>query len=100
MVSTMRARSRRDYRFYPQSLWKFQCLEIAKLALKIAARKRDNPFPSYRDLNSRSLRAPFVCSAKEKLGWTPNSDLSVFIREAIDANVKPVPEGDLRKVEL
>ena len=93
-------RSRRHFRFYPQSLWKLQAVEIAKWALKIAARKPDNPFPSYRDLKSRALRATLDCSAaKQILGWKPNADLDVFIADAIESHLKSIAPGDLRLLE-
>jgi nucleoside-diphosphate-sugar epimerase len=95
-VRLVRHRSCRDIRFYPQSRLKLQLIEIAKWALKAVARKPGNTFPSYRDLKSRSMCAPFACSAKDKLGWRPNADLSLFIREAIESQIDPIPAGDLR----
>ena len=96
-VHIVAERSCRNFRFYPQSLLKMQALEIAKWALKIAAKKPDNTFPSFRDLKSRSLRAPIDCSAaKTVLRWNPNADKNVFIAEAIDSHLTDVLPGDLR----
>jgi nucleoside-diphosphate-sugar epimerase len=97
-VRVLRARSRRNFRFYPQSLWKMQFLETAKWVLKIAARKPDNPFPSYRDLKSRSLCCQLDCSlAKDRLGWQPVETPEAFFAEAIDSHLDAIPEGDLRR---
>lgn len=96
-VQILAARSYRPFRFYPQSLLKLQSIEVLKWVAKIAARKVENPFPSYRDLTSRSLRAEFDCSAaKRMLGWTPVADRELFLREAIDANLPPIHASDLR----
>jgi nucleoside-diphosphate-sugar epimerase len=98
-VEALADRSHRNFRFYPQSLWKLQAFEIAKWALKIAARKPDNQFPSYRDLVTRALRSQFDCSAaKEMLGWHPVADREQFLQQAIDANLPTIKAGDLRLV--
>jgi nucleoside-diphosphate-sugar epimerase len=90
-------RSRRNFHFLPQSLYKMQAIEIFKWALKVAAGKKENPFPPFRDLKSRALTAPFDCRiVKERLHWEPNSDREFFLREAIDANLEPIVPGDLR----
>jgi nucleoside-diphosphate-sugar epimerase len=96
-VQILAERSMRRYRFYPQSLWKLQAFEIGKWLIKKAARKPENPFPSFRDLKSRSLRAPIDCSAaKSILGWKPCSDREFFLRSSIDSNLHPAAPGDLR----
>jgi nucleoside-diphosphate-sugar epimerase len=90
--------SLRDYRFYPRSLPYLQSIEIIKWVLKVFARKAENPFPSYRDLKSRSFRASFDnTGAKRALGWTPNADLNVFVQQALRTHIRPVPAGDLRR---
>jgi nucleoside-diphosphate-sugar epimerase len=97
-VRLLRSRSRRNFRFYPQSLWKMQTIEVAKWILKAAAHKAENPFPSYRDLRSRSLRSQFDCSAaREKLGWRPNLSLETFLAEAIDSQLPAIHTKDLRR---
>lgn len=96
-ISRLATAARRNYRYYPQSLWKLQMIEIGKWLLKSAARKKENPFPSYRDLKSRGLTSPIDCSAAKRfLGWMPNRDEEFFYREAIQANLRPMLEGDLR----
>jgi nucleoside-diphosphate-sugar epimerase len=100
-VKELAIRSRRKIRFYPQSLLKIQAVEIAKWVIKALARKPENPFPSFRDLKSRGLFTQLDCSgAKTLLGWQPNADPEVFFREAIDMNLRPIPEDDPRKPPL
>ena len=90
-------RARRRFRFYPQSLLKMQLVEVCKWMLKVAAGKPENPYPSFYDLKSRSLKTRFDCTAaKQVLGWQPNADLEVFIKEAIGHHLRPVVAGDLR----
>lgn len=97
-VSTLAKAARRNYRYYPQSPWKLQMMEIGKWLLKVAARKPENPFPSYRDIKSRGLVSEIDCSAaKRYLDWTPNSDQELFYREAVQSNLRPFMEGDLRQ---
>ena len=96
-VDLLAERSFRRYRFHPRSLALLQSIEILKWVVKVAARKPENAFPGFRDLESRSFRTQIDCSAaKEQLGWRPNADREVFVREAIDAHIRPVPAGDLR----
>ncbi len=57
--------------FHPRALWLSQGLEVGKWLVKKAGR-RDVPFPSYRDLKSRSLAPAFSSrTAREVLGWRP-----------------------------
>lgn len=96
-VQALAERSCRHYRFYPQSLFKMQALDIFKWIIKVATGRRGAEFPSYRDLKSRSLRAPLDCSqAKQRLNWKPESNRETFLREAIDSNLTPLLPGDLR----
>lgn len=96
-VEEMAARSLRRVRFHPQSLWKMQAIDIGKWVLKAIARKPENPFPSYRDLKTRRLSAPLDCRlAMERLGWRPNTDRALLLREAIDSHLPAIHPGDLR----
>jgi nucleoside-diphosphate-sugar epimerase len=89
--------SRRRIQFYPRSLAWLQAVEILKWGIKIAARKPENPFPSYRDLKSRSLRTQLDCSAaKQVLGWRPTKDVDAFLQEAVYSCIRPIQPGDLR----
>lgn len=97
-ISRLANTARRNYRYYPQGPWKLQIMEIGKWLLKLAARKAENSFPSYRDIKSRGLVSQIDCSAaKRYLGWTPNSDQELFYREAVQSNLRPFAEGDLRQ---
>jgi nucleoside-diphosphate-sugar epimerase len=96
-VARLADAARRDYRFYPRSRWKLQAIEIGKWLLKVAARKPENPFPSYRDLKSRGLVSQIDCSAAKKhLSWRPNDDVDAFYRQAVRPHLRPIMEGDLR----
>lgn len=75
--------SGRPLRYHPQSPAFLQASEIFKWVIKRAG-GRKAPFPSYRDLLSRGLKARFDCiETKSKLGWKPNMDRGVFIEQAI-----------------
>jgi nucleoside-diphosphate-sugar epimerase len=96
-VSAVSARALRSFRFYPRHPWQIQAVEIFKWMIKAAARKKDNAFPSYRDMKSRCLLTDLDCSAaKAALGWKPVDRVDVFLREAIDCHLTPIPAGDLR----
>lgn len=89
--------SLRRFRFYATSPARTQSIDVAKWLIKIAARKQENFFPSYRDLLSNSLATQLDCSrAKTLLGWSPNADPLVFVQEAITPHLAPIPAGDLR----
>lgn len=96
-VQRVAERSRRNFRFYPQSPRKVYAVEMLKWVLKAMARKPENLGPSLRDLRSRALLAPFDCSgAKRVLGWKPTDRLEVFLAEAMDHHSKAILPGDLR----
>jgi nucleoside-diphosphate-sugar epimerase len=99
-VSLLAVHSRRDFRFYPRSTWRLVSIEVAKWIVKLFARKRENPFPSYRDIKSWSLRAQIDSSAaKQTLGWQPVSDVTQFVREAILSHIPSICPGDLRLLD-
>jgi predicted dehydrogenase/nucleoside-diphosphate-sugar epimerase len=79
----------RPLRFYPQSVLKLQLIEIGKWIIKRATGRRDAPFPSYRDLKSRGLVAPFDTSdVKRDLGWLPIQDAQEFRQRGIAVHRK------------
>ncbi|MBS1809164.1 MAG: Gfo/Idh/MocA family oxidoreductase [Acidobacteria bacterium] len=79
----------RPVRFYPQSVLKLQLIEIGKWIIKRATGRRDAPFPSYRDLKSRGLVAPFdTTDVKRDLGWMPIQDEQAFIQRGIAIHQK------------
>jgi nucleoside-diphosphate-sugar epimerase len=96
-VHLIASHSLRPFRFYPRPLAWLQGVDVAKWAVKAAARKPDNAFPSMRELRSRTARTRIDCSrARALLGWQPNGTRDAFIRGAILPHVDPVLPGDLR----
>ncbi len=83
----------RPLRFYPQSVLKLQLIEIGKWVIKRATGRRDAPFPSYRDLKSRGLVAPFdTTDAKHDLQWQPVEDWATFVARGIAVHKKGAHE--------
>jgi nucleoside-diphosphate-sugar epimerase len=96
-VAALAERSLRNFRYYPQSYFKLEAIEVGKWLIKCAARRKENPFPSFRDLRSRSLVTNLDCTAAKKLlGWRPCADREEFLRQAVDVHLQPVEAGDLR----
>jgi nucleoside-diphosphate-sugar epimerase len=88
-VAALREASGRDIRLHRQSILKWYAIDVAKWAVKLAARKPENPFPSYADLASRALASPFDCArAKRVLGWAPEADRERFIERGIREAVR------------
>jgi len=96
-VALMAKHSLRRFRFYPMHPLRAQAVDTLKWLVKVAARKPENALPSYRDLRSNMLLTELDCSrAKNLLGWSPNAEREVFVREALLAHLAAVPAGDLR----
>jgi len=90
-------RTARDFRFFPRSLLAHHALDVVKWLMKIAGRTKENRFPSWRDLSSRTMARSIDCrAAKAQLGWIPTNDLASFLDEAIGPHVRPIAPGDLR----
>jgi predicted dehydrogenase/nucleoside-diphosphate-sugar epimerase len=71
-------------------IFKFYLIDLMKWAAKFALRVPDRQFPHYRDWETRTLKAPFDCTAAKKaLGWKPVSDRDEFVRKGI---TEPVVE--------
>ncbi len=84
-VRELARRSGRPIRFLPRSTAGMMAADLFKWAVKIGAKRRWFPFPSYRDLKTRALTAPLDArAAVELLGWNPESDLEAFHHAAID----------------
>jgi nucleoside-diphosphate-sugar epimerase len=95
-VQLLRERTKRNFRFYPRSLWAMGATEWLLSTVKSMAGKPPERV-SYRDLQSLTMAANVDCSAaKHALGWKPESDPGVFFREAIDVHLKPLDPDDLR----
>ncbi|HVS10544.1 MAG TPA: hypothetical protein VMS76_11785, partial [Planctomycetota bacterium] len=87
--------SGRALHFHPRPLWLSQALEIGKWLVKLAGR-RPGPFPSWRDIKSRRLRARVDSrTARERLGWRPVEDRERFLELAVRAPhaARPGPDG-------
>ena len=97
-VSLLAERSLRRYRAYPENLAKMQAVAVLKWAVKKLVRKPGAVWPSYRDLKCNAVFADLDCSlAKRVLGWRPNDNFDVFVREALDCHLTPVDPDDLRR---
>jgi len=91
-VELLRKYLGRDFRFHPQHLCKIQCIEVFKWFVKNIAGKRENPFPSYWDLKTRSLQTTLDCTkAKTILSWHPTDDFEDFVAKAIKVHI-PIEE--------
>lgn len=96
-VTVLRERTRRNFRFYPRSMWGICAGELSRYLIKKAVKKPDNRLVPFRDLRSASLATQLDCSlAKQKLGWKPVSDREEFYRQAVDVFVRPIPADDVR----
>lgn len=84
IVEEMARATGRALHFHPRPLWLSQGLEIGKWLVKKAGRQKDAPFPSYRDLKSRSLAPPFTSRlAREVLGWRPVEERETFLDHTV-----------------
>jgi nucleoside-diphosphate-sugar epimerase len=80
LVSAYAQATGRPIEFHAQPLWMTHASDLLKWAVKSAGRRTILPLPSYRDLKSRALPAPFTCrTAREELGWTPIDDRAAFL---------------------
>jgi nucleoside-diphosphate-sugar epimerase len=96
MVHYMRERSRRDFRAYPQNLYKLYAISWLKYMIKAAVGKKGDR-PNRHTLKCEQVRTQLDCSAAKKyLGWKPVSDLETFLQEAVDPHLRPIHPQDLR----
>jgi nucleoside-diphosphate-sugar epimerase len=96
MVRYMGERSRRDFRAYPQNLYKLHAISWFKYMIKVAVGKKDSR-PSWHTLKCEQVRTQLDCSAAKKyLAWKPVTDLETFLREAVDPHLRPIHAQDLR----
>jgi len=96
-VALLAERTRRDFRFFPRSLFGYWALGAFKSVVKRVLGKGPIEEQPYRDIKSSAMLTRIDNSAaKQLLGWRPNASREVFIREAIDSNLEPPPPGDLR----
>ena len=98
-VKRIGERTGRDFRFRPRRLATHFAIDVAKWLLKAAGGKEENPFPSWRDLASRTMSRQIDNRlAKRHLGWIPTNDVSSFLEAAIKPHARPIPPGDLRAI--
>jgi nucleoside-diphosphate-sugar epimerase len=70
---------------YATPIFKFYLSDMIKWAAKLALRHPDRQLPSYRDWETRTLRASFDCTAaKSILGWRPVSERDELVRRGIE----------------
>lgn len=83
-LDMLRDESGRDIRLHRQSFLKWMSVDLSKWAIKLLARKPDNPLPRYRDLATRGAVSSFDCTrTKQLLGWQPVADRERFIELGI-----------------
>jgi predicted dehydrogenase/nucleoside-diphosphate-sugar epimerase len=70
---------------YATPISRFYVGDLMKWVAKVALRHPERRLPSYRDWETRTLSAPFDCTAaKTTLGWQPVSDRAERIRRGIE----------------
>ncbi|MCA8977856.1 MAG: Gfo/Idh/MocA family oxidoreductase [Planctomycetes bacterium] len=83
-VRELAARTGRDYHFHPTRLRWMWLQEVAKYGVKLLAR-RPREWPCFRDLASRSFRAPLDCGdSKRDLGFAPEQARPRFLQRLFD----------------
>ncbi|MEE8107098.1 MAG: NAD-dependent epimerase/dehydratase family protein [Planctomycetota bacterium] len=94
-VKELAAATGREIRLHPLPIWRAYLIDLFKWVVKLATRRPNVVFPSYRDLATRVQRAQFDCAkTKEVLGWSPVADRATFIQEGIAYDGDdPKPDG-------
>ncbi len=89
-------RTLRNFRFYPRNLVLFNAKVVCKTVIKkMLGRGGERQY--YHDMVSCAMFSQIDNrAAKQLLGWKPNADLDVFLREAIDCHADPILPGDWR----
>ncbi|MBL8863540.1 MAG: NAD-dependent epimerase/dehydratase family protein [Planctomycetes bacterium] len=84
IVAELRRVTGRDLHFHPRRLEFSQALEIGKWLVKKAGRRPGVTFPSWRDLQARSLSVTFACDvARLMLGWKPVEDREALLERCV-----------------
>lgn len=84
IVAELARHTGRPIHFHPRSLVLSQSMEIGKWVVKKAGRRAGVEFPSWHDLKSRALVAPFTCDlARTKLGWKPVEEPEELLDKAV-----------------
>ena len=67
------------------SILRFYLIDLIKWVAKVVLRIPDRQLPRYRDWETRTLTAPFDCTAaKTVLGWRPESNRAEIVRKGIE----------------
>ncbi len=83
VVQELRAATGRDLHFHPRSIPLSFAIEVGKWIVKKIGR-RAAEFPSWRDLEARSLASPIPSkTARQVLGWKPIEDREQFLDRAV-----------------
>jgi predicted dehydrogenase/nucleoside-diphosphate-sugar epimerase len=70
---------------YSASIFKLYLADLMKSLVKLGLRHPEGRLPSYKAWESRTLCAPFDCSAaKSLLGWQPVTDRKELVRRGIE----------------
>ena len=79
----------RPLRYHARSLVRLYGTEWLKWLVKRAGGRSDAPLPSYRDLKSRGMAAPFdTADVKAALGWQPEASRTGFIERGLACHVR------------
>ena len=96
-VEELRRRAKRNFRYYPRSIWNIALVENLRWVGKAVGRKPGNVCLSMREIRSGTMCSFIDCSlAKRVLGWKPVSDREEFFHKAIDPHIPPFHPTDLR----
>jgi nucleoside-diphosphate-sugar epimerase len=87
-VKLVAERTGRNFRFYPRNLAWMYAIDQTKALIQRAIGMPKTERQSYRDMKSSAMLTRIDNTiTKKALGWTPNSSLDVFIKEAIDTHL-------------
>jgi nucleoside-diphosphate-sugar epimerase len=90
-------RTHRNIRCLPTNLFNHAAKVMIKSRLKGLLTRKKIDYQTYYDACSSAMIS-FIDNSQSKklLGWKPNADVDVFVREAIDSFVEPIHPDDLR----
>jgi nucleoside-diphosphate-sugar epimerase len=89
--------TKRNFRFYPRSLFRAHFGDWFRHQLKKIIRGSAVMDLPYRDLQSLTMQTQLDCGrAKKLLGWKPEANPDRFWSTALGVHVRPLPTGDLR----
>src|SRR5215813_12671779 len=96
-IDLLSERTLRNFRHRATSIYGYWALSNIKFVVKKLATSNGGERETLREIRSNAMFTLLDNSqSKSLLGWKPNADIDVFIREAIDCHLEPIPAGDLR----